>query len=57
MAVCSFCGTVSEAQSETDDPPITWITSFERDQVRYYCEKCSRENLRSIEGKLDTEYW
>jgi hypothetical protein len=53
MTVCSFCGTVSE----TDDAPVTWSTSFERGQLRVYCEKCSRENLRSIEGKLDTEYW
>ena len=53
MTVCSFCGTVSE----TEDAPVTWSTSFERGQLRFYCEQCSRENLRSIEGKLDTEYW
>ncbi len=57
MAVCSFCGTVSDPEADTNDAPITWSTSFERGELRFYCEKCSRENLRSIEGKLDTEYW
>jgi hypothetical protein len=24
---------------------------------RYYCETCARENLRAIEGRLDSAWW
>ena len=48
---CAFCGaTVEEA-------PLTWTTAMEGGRLVYYCDVCSRENLRSIEGKLDSEYW
>jgi hypothetical protein len=33
------------------------MTSAERGRTVYYCDVCAREHLRSIEGKLDTEYW
>ncbi|CAL9444847.1 hypothetical protein SUDANB54_02317 [Streptomyces sp. enrichment culture] len=23
----------------------------------HYCERCSRENLRAIEGRLDSQWW
>ena len=26
-------------------------------QPRTYCERCAREHLRSIESKLDSEWW
>jgi hypothetical protein len=53
MVTCSWCGTSVEA----DTPPLTWTTSAERGDVKYFCERCSRENLRSIEGKLDSGWW
>ena len=37
--------------------PLTWTTAMERGRLVYYCDVCSRENLRAIEGKLDSEYW
>ncbi len=41
-----------------DDPvPMTWITSVENGRRLAYCERCSREHLRSIESKLDSEWW
>lgn len=24
---------------------------------RFFCDTCSRENLRAIEGRLDTSWW
>ena len=49
---CSWCGAAA------DPMPLTWTSSTERDgRVRLYCERCSRENLRSIEGRLDSEWW
>jgi transposase len=48
---CARCGTVS------DGVPLTWSTSAERGRTLYYCDVCSRENLRSIEGRLDEQWW
>lgn len=48
---CARCGTTS------DELPLTWSSSTERDGIVYYCQPCSRENLRSIEGRLDEKWW
>jgi len=53
MVACSWCGTVVEA----DQPPLGWTLSVEDGKQRWYCERCARENLRSIEGKLDSGAW
>lgn len=54
MAVtCSFCG----AQAEGDTAPLTWVSAAERGQPKLFCERCAREHLRSIESKLDSEWW
>lgn len=52
-ATCDHCGAVTEA----DEPPLTWSMSTDRGRVRWYCERCTRQNLRAMEGKLDREYW
>jgi hypothetical protein len=49
---CDFCGRRADG-----DPPLTWTTSVERGRVRRYCDECSRANLRSLEAKLDCEWW
>jgi hypothetical protein len=53
VVTCSFCGTVSE----TDDPPLTWTSAVERGRTVYFCDRCSRDHLRSMESKLDSEWW
>ena len=50
---CDLCGTVAPG----DEPPLTWSLSLDRGRVRRYCEQCTRQNLRSMEGKLDQEHW
>ena len=50
---CDFCG----RQADGERPPMTWSTSVENGRRRVYCESCSRTYLRSIEAKLDTEWW
>ena len=50
---CDRCGT----PAPDNEPPITWSVSVERGQVRRYCDRCTRENVRAIEGKLDEDYW
>ncbi|MEV7786117.1 hypothetical protein AB0O72_12025 [Streptomyces sp. NPDC088106] len=49
--VCALCGTRAEG------PQPTWTFSVENGARRYYCERCSREHLRAIEGRLDAQWW
>ncbi|MGX2994667.1 hypothetical protein JNUCC64_10280 [Streptomyces sp. JNUCC 64] len=47
---CARCGT-------TDGTPSTWTCSVENGVRRYFCDRCARDNLRSIEGRLDSPWW
>ncbi|WP_030780994.1 hypothetical protein [Streptomyces sp. NRRL S-920] len=49
--VCSRCGTVAEGT------PPTWTCSVENGVRHYLCESCARENIRAIEGRLDSDWW
>jgi hypothetical protein len=50
---CSFCGTAAPG----DELPLTWTTSVENGRTKVFCDRCSREHLRAIESKLDSEWW
>jgi len=50
---CAFCG----ATAAGEDLPLTWTTAVENGRSRVFCEGCSREHLRAIESKLDSEWW
>jgi hypothetical protein len=57
-ATCDFCGASSGGSDAVGDaPPLTWTSAVENGRVRYFCATCSRENLRAIESKLDSEWW
>ncbi|WP_210585726.1 hypothetical protein [Streptomyces sp. GESEQ-35] len=49
--VCARCGTPSPG------PQLTWTCSVENGTRQYFCDTCSRENLRAIEGRLDSAWW
>lgn len=49
---CSVCGT-----TVTGEAPLTWSSSTGPPGRQLVCERCTRENLRSIEGKLDEAWW
>ena len=53
MVTCDFCGRQEADASAT----LTWTTSVENGRHRRYCDTCSREHLRAMEGKLDSEWW
>lgn len=53
MTSCAFCGT----DAPTDPPPLTWTSGTERGRVQWFCDACSREHLRAMESKLDSEWW
>ncbi|MCX5248799.1 hypothetical protein OG895_26865 [Streptomyces sp. NBC_00201] len=49
--ICARCGARAES------PPPTWTCSVENGVRQYICDTCSRENLRAIEGRLDSAWW
>ncbi|WP_143074928.1 hypothetical protein [Streptomyces mangrovisoli] len=50
--VCARCGIPAPGPA-----PITWTCSVENGGRRYFCDRCSRDHLRSIEGRLDSSWW
>lgn len=50
---CDNCGRQESDGART----LTWSTSVERGRKLRFCDDCSREHLRSMEGKLDREHW
>jgi len=53
MSTCDFCGRVETDEAGT----LSWTVSVENGRRKTYCDECSRANLRSMEGKLDSEFW
>ncbi|MEU6079449.1 hypothetical protein [Streptomyces sp. NPDC047108] len=51
--VCARCGDVAPEPT----PPVTWTCSVENGSRVYFCEHCARDNIRSIEGRLDSSWW
>ncbi|WP_043266007.1 hypothetical protein [Streptomyces sp. CT34] len=49
--VCARCGAVPEGA------PPTWTCSVENGERRYFCDNCARDNIRAIEGRLDSSWW
>jgi hypothetical protein len=56
VLVCSSCGSTPPAD-EQSHARLTWSLGTEGGRTRWTCERCSRENLRSIESKLDPVWW
>ncbi|GAA3698101.1 hypothetical protein GCM10022399_13060 [Terrabacter ginsenosidimutans] len=54
--VCSSCGT-SPPPDEQSAARLTWSRGSDGGRTTWTCERCSRVNLRSIEGKLDPVWW
>ena len=60
MVLCSLCGASAQPASGPEIP-LDWMveTDPRRPELgqRQYCPDCARQHLRSIEAKLDAEYW
>ncbi|MGW0732986.1 hypothetical protein [Streptomyces sp. NPDC002851] len=48
---CARCGVTAQGV------PPTWTCSVENGTRRYFCDDCARANIRSIEGRLDSDWW
>ncbi len=53
MPTCAWCGVTAPSPTL----PLTWVTSVENDRQLVYCDRCAREHVRAIEGKLDSAWW
>ena len=56
VIVCAVCGH-TPAAAEGEQARLTWARGVERGRAVWTCDRCSREHLRSIEGKLDSAWW
>ena len=52
--VCGTCGRVAQDESAAR---LAWTFGVENGRQVWTCDRCSREHLRSIEGKLDSAWW
>jgi hypothetical protein len=50
-AACQLCG------QAVPDAPVTWMLEHGPRGPVWTCPDCARAHLRSIEAKLDQEYW
>jgi hypothetical protein len=58
VRTCDFCGRQETADEARDQlASLTWTTAVENGRARVFCPACSREHLRAMEGKLDSEWW
>lgn len=48
---CAVCGTTA------DELPLTWSLQVGDRGAQHLCDRCARDNLRSIEGRLDEAWW
>jgi hypothetical protein len=48
---CAVCAVPAEG------PPATWSAQTGARGTSWLCERCTRDNLRSIEGRLDEAWW
>ena len=55
-----MCGRVADPQAD-GDPPFTWcadiVESIDGPHTRWICDECTRHYVRSIEAKLEHEWW
>lgn len=52
--VCESCGAMAPSEVAAI---LTWSKGLEGGRSTWACERCSRENVRSIESKLDPVWW
>lgn len=53
---CSLCGRIRGADEEPTQT-LAWVSTREKNVVRWMCPTCARLHTRDIEGKLPDEYW
>jgi hypothetical protein len=54
--VCVSCGSMPSADAG-GAARVEWARGIENGRPVWTCPECSRRNLRSMEGKLDSQWW
>jgi hypothetical protein len=58
--ICTMCGRTADTESD-GDPPLAWcadiVESLDGPRTKWICDVCTRQYVRSIEAKLDQEWW
>jgi hypothetical protein len=58
--VCSICGRSADPVAD-GDPPLTWCSDIVETsagfRIRWVCGNCTRKYVRSIEAKLEQQWW
>ena len=54
--VCIGCGRMPSPDDE-GTARGEWVRGVENGRPVWTCPECSRRNLRSMEGKLDSAWW
>jgi hypothetical protein len=59
LLTCAVCGTTLDADADEQSGmlALAWVASHERGRDLSFCPRCTRDNLRAIEAKLDIEYF
>lgn len=55
--VCATCGATAVGEESLATARLTWSRGVENGRDVWTCDRCSREFLRGIEGKLDSSWW
>jgi hypothetical protein len=57
---CSICGRMASVE-EDGDPPLAWCADMVESRsglrTRWVCPSCTRTYVRSIEAKLEQQWW
>jgi hypothetical protein len=51
------CATCGAQPGDAAVARLSWARGVENGREVWTCETCSRQHLRSIEGKLDSSWW
>ena len=49
---CAVCGTLA-----VDGVPASWTVQHSERGLQVLCDACTRQNIRSIEGRLSEAWW
>jgi hypothetical protein len=58
--MCSLCGRTADPRTD-GDPPLSWcadlVETVDGPTRRWVCTECTRIYVRSIEAKLEQQWW
>jgi len=53
---CQMCGAIADPERD-GNPPLSWVMDRNGGRVSWTCPRCAVDNVRSMEAKLEPEWW